>query len=56
MKASEGRLKSEAAGEVENDREAVQCAFERHTPYCPVYHSIGAAIEITTALQLVGAR
>jgi len=78
VKASEGRLKSEAAGEVENedgvlvikrihvvytlaldaeaDREAVQRAFERHMPYCPVYRSIGAAIEITTALQLVGAR
>ena len=37
------------------DREAVQRAFERHMPYCPVYRSIGAAIEITTALQLVGA-
>jgi uncharacterized OsmC-like protein len=22
-------------------------------PYCPVYRSIGAAIEITTALELV---
>ena len=77
MNASEGRLKSEAAGEVENedgvlvikrihvvytlaldgeaDREAVQRAFERHMPYCPVYRSIGAAIEITTALELPGA-
>ncbi len=77
MKASEGRLKSEAAGEVETedgvlvikrihvvytlvldseaDREAVQRAFERHMPYCPVYRSIGSAIEITTALELVGA-
>jgi uncharacterized OsmC-like protein len=77
VKASERRLRSEAAGEVENedgvlvlkrihvvytlaldgeaDREAVQRAFERHMPYCPVYRSIGAAIEITTALQLVGA-
>ena len=67
MKASEGRLKSEAAGEVENedgvlvikrihvvytlaldgeaDREAVQRAFERHMPYCPVYRPIGSAIE-----------
>lgn len=77
MKASEGRLKSEAAGEVESedgvlvikrihvvytlavdeeaDREAVQRAFERHMPYCPVYRSIGPAIEITTALELVDA-
>ena len=37
------------------DRKAVQRAFERHMPYCPVFRSIGAAIEITTALQLVGA-
>ena len=77
MNASEGRLKSEAAGEVENedgvlvikrihvaytltldgeaDREVVQRAFERHMPYCPVYRSIGAAIEITTALDLMDA-
>ena len=75
MNASEGRLKSEAVGEVESedgvlvikrihvvytlalepdvDREAVQRAFERHMPYCPVYRSIGSAIEITTALELV---
>lgn len=75
MNASEGRLTSEAAGEVENedgvlvikrihvvytlavdpetDREAVQRAFDRHMPYCPVYRSISAAIEITTALELV---
>ena len=75
MKASEGRLTSEAAGEVEDedgvlvikrihvvytlaldeqaDRDAVQRAFDRHMPYCPVYRSISAAIEITTALELV---
>lgn len=75
MNASEGRLKSETAGEVENedgvlvikrihvvytlavdpdaDREAVQRAFDRHMPYCPIYRSIGTAIEITTALELV---
>jgi uncharacterized OsmC-like protein len=75
VNASDGRLRSEAAGEVENedgvlvvkrihvvytvsvdadaDREAVQRAFDRHMPYCPVYRSIGAAIEITTALELV---
>ena len=77
MKASEGRLRSETAGEIESedgvlvikrihvvytlaldgqaDREAVQRAFDRHMPYCPVYRSIGAAIEITTALELVDA-
>ena len=77
MNASGGRLKSEAAGEVENedgvlvikrihvvytlalepaaDRDAVQRAFDRHMPYCPVYRSIGAAIEITTALELIDA-
>lgn len=77
MKASEGRLSSEAAGEVESedgvlvikrihvvytltldaeaDRDAVQRAFERHMPSCPVYRSIGSAIEITTALTLVDA-
>lgn len=77
MKASEGRLSSEAAGEVESedgvlvikrihvvytlaldaeaDRDAVQRCFERHMPYCPVYRSIGSAIEITTALTLVDA-
>lgn len=77
MKASEGRLRSEAAGEIESedgvlvlkrihvvytlaldpgaDRDAVQRAFERHMPYCPVYRSIGSAIGITTALELVDA-
>lgn len=39
----------------EADRDAVQRAFERHMPYCPVYRSIGGAIEITTALELVDA-
>ena len=75
MNASEGRLTSEAAGEVEDedgvlvikrihvvytlaldeqaDRDAVQRAFDRHMPYCPVYRSIGTAIDITTALELV---
>jgi uncharacterized OsmC-like protein len=75
VKASECRLRSEAAGEVENedgvlvikrihvvytlaldpdaDRDTVQRAFERHMPYCPVYRSIGPAIEITTQLELV---
>ncbi|MDH4346946.1 MAG: OsmC family protein [Thermoleophilia bacterium] len=35
------------------DRAAVERAFDRHMPYCPVYRSIGAAIEITTAVELV---
>lgn len=77
MSASEGRLKSEAAGEVESedgvlvikrihvvytlaldadaDRDAVQRAFERHMPFCPIYRSISSAIELTTALELIDA-
>ena len=35
------------------DRAAVQRAFDRHVPFCPVYRSIGSAIETTTALELV---
>jgi uncharacterized OsmC-like protein len=35
------------------DREAVQRAFDHHMPRCPVYRSISAAIEITTALETV---
>ena len=35
------------------DRDKVQRAFERHMPFCPVYRSIGSAIEITTELELV---
>ena len=76
MKASEGRLTSEAAGEVEDedgvlvlkrirvryrlaldpgaDRDKVQRAFERHPAKCPVYRSIGSAVEITTELELAG--
>jgi uncharacterized OsmC-like protein len=36
----------------EADRDKAQRAFERHMPFCPVYRSIGSAIEITTSLQL----
>ena len=36
----------------EADRDAVQRAFEAHTQKCPVYRSIGGAIDITTALEL----
>ena len=32
------------------DRDKIQRAFEHHMPRCPVYRSIGAAIEITTSL------
>jgi uncharacterized OsmC-like protein len=74
VKASEGRLTSEAAGEVETDdgvlllkrvhiryrlaldpgadRDKVQRAFERHPEKCPVYRSIGSAVDITTELEL----
>ena len=35
------------------DREAIRRAFERHMRHCPVYRSIGAAIDCTTELELV---
>jgi uncharacterized OsmC-like protein len=35
------------------DREKIRRAFEHHMPYCPVYRSIGAAVQITTALELL---
>jgi len=38
----------------EIDREKVQRAFDHHMPKCPVYRSIGAAIDITTSLELEG--
>jgi uncharacterized OsmC-like protein len=34
------------------DREAVQRAFEHHMPHCPVYRSIGRAIDVTTSFEL----
>jgi uncharacterized OsmC-like protein len=37
------------------DRDAVQRAFEHHMPHCPVYRSIGRAIDVTTSLQLTAA-
>ncbi len=37
------------------DREKIGRAFEHHMPYCPVYRSIGAAVAITTAYELVEA-
>lgn len=35
------------------DHEKAHRAFEHHMPHCPVYRSIGSAIEITTALEVV---
>ncbi len=35
------------------DRAAIQRAFDHHTQRCPVYRSIGGAVEITTSLDLV---
>jgi uncharacterized OsmC-like protein len=35
------------------DRDAIQRAFDHHMPRCPVYRSIGAAIDITTELAIV---
>ncbi len=37
------------------DREKIARAFEHHMPRCPVYRSIGAAIECTTELELLEA-
>ena len=34
------------------DREKVERAFAHHMPRCPVYRSIGAAVEITTSLEV----
>ncbi len=34
------------------DREKIQRAFDHHMPHCPVYRSIGAAVEITTSLEV----
>jgi uncharacterized OsmC-like protein len=35
------------------DRSKVERAFEHHMPRCPVYRSIGAAIDCTTELEVV---
>lgn len=37
------------------DRASVERAFTHHTPRCPVYRSIRAAIEITTSLETLDA-
>ena len=34
------------------DRDKVQRAFDHHMPRCPVYRSIGAAVDITTSLEV----
>ncbi len=34
------------------DREKVERAFSHHMPRCPVYRSIGAAVEMTTSLEV----
>lgn len=39
----------------EADRERIERAFQHHMPRCPVYRSIRAAIDVTTALELVDA-
>ena len=36
----------------EVDRAKVERAFQHHMPRCPVYRSIGAAIAVTTSLEL----
>lgn len=36
------------------DRESVQRAFEAHPAKCPVYRSIGGAVDITLDLELEG--
>jgi uncharacterized OsmC-like protein len=35
------------------DRGKIERAFEHHMPRCPVYRSIGAAIDCTTELEIV---
>ena len=41
--------------DLDADRDKIQRAFDHHMPKCPVYRSIGAAIDITTSLELVDA-
>jgi len=36
----------------DTDREKVERAFSHHMPRCPVYRSIGAAVEMTTSLEV----
>ena len=48
------RVRYRLAVDPDVDRAAVQRAFDHHMPYCPVYRSLRAAIEMTTELELVG--
>jgi uncharacterized OsmC-like protein len=34
------------------DQAKIERAFEHHMPKCPVYRSIGSAIDITTSLRI----
>jgi len=34
------------------DRAALERAFQRHMPKCPIYRSLNRAIDITTSLEL----
>lgn len=34
------------------DRAKIERAFQHHMPRCPVYRSIGAAVAITTSLEI----
>jgi len=36
----------------EGNEEAIQRAFEKHPPRCPVYKTLSGCIEITTSLEL----
>ncbi len=42
--------------DLDTDRAAVQRAFDHHMPKCPVYRSLGTAIDVTTSLQVVEAQ
>ena len=47
------RVTYELRVDEEADRDKIQRAFDHHMPRCPVYRSIGSAIDITTSLQLL---
>ena len=34
------------------DHDAIERAFHRHMPKCPIYRSLNRAIDITTSLEL----
>ena len=35
------------------DRAKIERAFEHHPERCPVYRSIGSAVEMTTSLEVI---